>query len=199
MGAKEGFVHLMWVLLEPGDAALVPSPSYPIHIHGPLLAGAGVFHVPMAPDGDLVASLTTLASWRNRGRASIVLSFPHNPTTATVDLDVMEQSSSSRGSATWSSCTTSPTRTSRSTATAPLDPPGPRRDDVAVELYTLSEVVLDGGVARRVPRRQPTPRRRSDPPQVVAGLRHVPAHPDRGDRRADGCPDTPDAVAEVYR
>ena len=32
IGAKEGFSHLMWVLLEPGDSALVPSPSYPIHI-----------------------------------------------------------------------------------------------------------------------------------------------------------------------
>ena len=39
IGAKEGFSHLMWVLLEQGDAALVPSPSYPIHIFGPLFAG----------------------------------------------------------------------------------------------------------------------------------------------------------------
>ena len=39
IGAKEGFSHLMWVLLQPGDAALVPSPSYPIHIYGPLFAG----------------------------------------------------------------------------------------------------------------------------------------------------------------
>src|SRR6476619_6665482 len=35
IGAKEGFSHLMWVLLGPGDAALVPSPSYPIHSSGP--------------------------------------------------------------------------------------------------------------------------------------------------------------------
>jgi len=35
IGAKEGFSHLMWVLLQPGDAALVPSPSYPIHLWGP--------------------------------------------------------------------------------------------------------------------------------------------------------------------
>src|SRR6266568_7725657 len=30
IGAKEGFSHLMWVLVEPGDSALVPSPSYAI-------------------------------------------------------------------------------------------------------------------------------------------------------------------------
>src|SRR5919112_2256173 len=36
IGAKEGFSHLMWVLLEPGDSCLVPVPSYPIHKYGPL-------------------------------------------------------------------------------------------------------------------------------------------------------------------
>ena len=91
MGAKEGFVHLMWVLLQPGDAALVPSPSYPIHIHGPMLAGASVFQVPMGHDEDLFANLEE--AWeraRPRPRV-IVLSFPHNPTTATVELEFMER------------------------------------------------------------------------------------------------------------
>jgi alanine-synthesizing transaminase len=91
MGAKEGFVHLMWVLLEPGDGALVPSPSYPIHIHGPMLAGAGIHQVPMGPDQDLFANLEE--AWqlaRPRPRV-IVLSFPHNPTTTTVELDFMER------------------------------------------------------------------------------------------------------------
>ena len=46
IGAKEGFSHLMWVLVGPGDTALVPSPSYPIHICGPLFAGADVRQVP---------------------------------------------------------------------------------------------------------------------------------------------------------
>jgi len=39
IGAKEGFSHLMWVLLGPGDTALVPSPSYPIHVYAPLFTG----------------------------------------------------------------------------------------------------------------------------------------------------------------
>jgi alanine-synthesizing transaminase len=47
IGAKEGFSHLMWVLLQPGDAALVPSPSYPIHIWGPYFAGADARQVPV--------------------------------------------------------------------------------------------------------------------------------------------------------
>ena len=40
IGAKEGLAHLMWVLLQPGDAAVVPSPSYPIHLFAPVFAGA---------------------------------------------------------------------------------------------------------------------------------------------------------------
>ena len=42
IGAKEGLAHLMWVLLEGGDSAVVPSPSYPIHLVAPRLAGATV-------------------------------------------------------------------------------------------------------------------------------------------------------------
>ncbi|MBM3677912.1 MAG: aminotransferase class I/II-fold pyridoxal phosphate-dependent enzyme [Actinobacteria bacterium] len=91
MGAKEGFVHLMWVLLEPGDAALVPAPSYPIHIHGPILAGAGVFQVAMGPDEDLFGNLQQAWERAQPRPRVLVLSFPHNPTTATVDLAFMER------------------------------------------------------------------------------------------------------------
>ena len=83
IGAKEGLSHLMWVLLQPGDAAVVPSPSYPIHIYAPVLAGAEVSRIAMGPDEqDLFGSLveTWERSWP-RPRV-IILSFPHNPTTA---------------------------------------------------------------------------------------------------------------------
>ncbi len=89
IGAKEGFSHLMWVLLGPGDTALVPSPSYPIHIWGPILAGAGVHYVRMGPGENFFANLH--AAWEQawpRPRV-VVMSFPHNPTGTCVDLDFM--------------------------------------------------------------------------------------------------------------
>jgi alanine-synthesizing transaminase len=91
IGAKEGLCHLMWVLLQPGDSAAVPSPGYPIHIYAPVLAGAEVARVPMGPDEDLFGNLveTFERSWP-RPRV-IILSFPHNPTTATVDLEFMQR------------------------------------------------------------------------------------------------------------
>jgi alanine-synthesizing transaminase len=91
IGAKEGLSHLMWVLLQPGDAAIVPSPSYPIHIYAPILAGAEVRQVPMTTDGDFLGAIVESyeRSWP-RPRA-IILSFPHNPTTAVVDLGFMQR------------------------------------------------------------------------------------------------------------
>jgi alanine-synthesizing transaminase len=86
IGAKEGLSHLMWTLVGPGDTALVPTPSYPIHIYAPLFAGADVQQVRLGPDQDFFANL--IDSWEStwpRPRV-IVFSFPHNPTTECVDL-----------------------------------------------------------------------------------------------------------------
>src|SRR5947207_10011586 len=89
IGAKEGLSHLMWTLVQPGDVALVPSPSYPIHIYAPVLCGAEVRQVRLGPGQDFFANLQQAyeESWP-RPRV-IVISVPHNPTTACVDLDFM--------------------------------------------------------------------------------------------------------------
>jgi alanine-synthesizing transaminase len=96
IGAKEGFSHLMWVLLQPGDAALVPSPSYPIHIWGPYFAGADARQVRIGPlddrddDGversaDYLSNVMEAWEYGWPKPRVVVLSFPHNPTTATVE------------------------------------------------------------------------------------------------------------------
>jgi alanine-synthesizing transaminase len=111
IGAKEGLSHVMWVLVGPGDTALVPSPSYPIHIYAPLFAGADIRQVPLAGpaagsaarDGVAAGAVggspgdaffgALVETWEQtwpRPRV-IVLSFPHNPTTACVDDGFMER------------------------------------------------------------------------------------------------------------
>lgn len=99
IGAKEGLTHLMWVLLGPGDAAIVPTPSYPIHLAAPGFAGATVITVPIRdpgassnnPGDDFFAGL--VAAWERAAVKPrvIVVSFPHNPTSACVDLAFMER------------------------------------------------------------------------------------------------------------
>ena len=200
MGAKEGFVHLMWVLLEPGDAALVPSPSYPIHIHGPLLAGATVFHVPMSADGDLLTALETSWSQAQPRPRVIVLSFPHNPTTATVELEFMER--------VVAFAQEHEVLVVHDFAYADLafdgyQPPSilqvPGAREVAVELYTLSKSFSMAGwrVGFLVGNRH-----------VVAGLGRLKSWLDYGTFQPiqiaaitaiTEAPDTPTEVAEVYR
>lgn len=107
IGAKEGLSHLMWVLLGPGDTALVPSPSYPIHIYAPLFTGADVRQVRL--DGGTGESTDLSGDGADAGGEGffaglleaweqawpkprvVVLSFPHNPTTACVDLAWMQR------------------------------------------------------------------------------------------------------------
>ena len=91
IGAKEGFSHLMWTLLQPGDAALVPSPSYPIHIYGPLLAGADIREVPLGTGDEFFDNLREAWAYSWPKPRVIVMSFPHNPTTTCVDLDFMQK------------------------------------------------------------------------------------------------------------
>ncbi len=92
IGAKEGFSHLMWVLLQSGDSVLVPAPSYPIHLFAPLFAGANVREMPLTTSqDDFFDTLTDRFEYSWPRPRVIVLSFPHNPTTTCVDLDFMQR------------------------------------------------------------------------------------------------------------
>lgn len=94
IGAKEGFSHLMWVLLQPGDAALVPTPSYPIHIWGPYFAGADARQVPIGDGTDGAGYVDRVMEAWDLGWPKprvVVLSFPHNPTTTTIELHDLQR------------------------------------------------------------------------------------------------------------
>ena len=91
IGAKEGLSHLMWALVQPGDVALVPEPSYPIHIYAPVLAGAEVNRVPLSLDDDFFARLQASFEETWPRPRVILTSFPHNPTTACVDLSFFQK------------------------------------------------------------------------------------------------------------
>src|SRR5688500_11930468 len=91
IGAKEGFSHLMWVLLQPGDAAFVPSPSYPIHIWGPYFAGADTRQVPVGDGEDYISNVMEAWDLGWPKPRVVVLSFPHNPTTACVELEDLQR------------------------------------------------------------------------------------------------------------
>ncbi len=92
IGAKEGLSHLLWTLLQPGDVALVPEPSYPIHIYAPVLAGAEVRRIPLLEGSEAWFEHMEQAFLDSWPRPRVILtSFPHNPTTVSVDLGFWER------------------------------------------------------------------------------------------------------------
>ncbi len=90
IGAKEGLAHLMWVLLEGGDSAVVPSPAYPIHLVAPRLAGATVIHARIE-GGEMLPGIEEAVRAAQPAPRVVIVSFPHNPTTAIATSELMQR------------------------------------------------------------------------------------------------------------
>jgi len=91
IGSKEGLGHLALAVLGPGDVVLCPSPTYPIHQYSVIIAGGDLRTVPMLPGQNFFASLLEAARQVRPRPKLLILNFPHNPTTAVVDLDFFQK------------------------------------------------------------------------------------------------------------
>src|ERR1700678_1893644 len=86
IGSKEGIAHLCLATLEQGDVVLVPNPSYPIHIYGPVIAGAHVVSVPVHDQEKFLAQLEELIPRMTPRPKALIAHFPSNPTAECVEL-----------------------------------------------------------------------------------------------------------------
>lgn len=91
MGSKEGLAHLALVTLDAGDVVLVPSPCYPIHLYGNIIAGARVQQIPMPNEKDFFENLIRSIKDSVPRPKMLVLNFPCNPTTQCVDLNFFKR------------------------------------------------------------------------------------------------------------
>jgi len=87
IGVKEGMSHLVLVTIRPGDVVFTPTPTYPIHPYSAIIAGGDVRGIPTGPDSDFFENLmhATRQTWPRP--KLLIISYPHNPTTAVVDLE----------------------------------------------------------------------------------------------------------------
>jgi alanine-synthesizing transaminase len=86
IGSKEGIAHLCLAILDSRDTVLVPNPSYPIHIYGPVIAGAHVISVPVHDREQFLAQLEELIPRMVPRPKALIVNFPSNPTTECVEL-----------------------------------------------------------------------------------------------------------------
>ncbi|HVS25938.1 MAG TPA: alanine transaminase [Burkholderiales bacterium] len=91
IGSKEGISHLALATLDGGDIVLVPNPSYPVHIYGPVIAGADIRHVRITPGVDFFADLEKALKDSYPKPKLLIINFPSNPTTQCVELLFFEK------------------------------------------------------------------------------------------------------------
>lgn len=91
IGAKEGISHLVLATISPGEVVFAPNPTYPIHPYSVIIAGGDLRSIPIAPDRDFMEDLTTAMKQTWPSPKMLIISFPHNPTTAVVDLSFFEE------------------------------------------------------------------------------------------------------------
>ena len=92
IGSKEGLAHLALATLNQGDSVIVPSPAYPIHPYGAVIAGAEVIYITVENDND--SFFNSLDDSINNSWPTpkmIIANFPSNPTTRCVDIDFLKE------------------------------------------------------------------------------------------------------------
>jgi LL-diaminopimelate aminotransferase len=91
LGSKEGLTHLAIAYVNPGDLVLVPSPSYPAHFRGPLIAGGDIHPLILKPEQDWLIDLAAIPDAVAERAKILYFNYPSNPTAATASREFFEE------------------------------------------------------------------------------------------------------------
>jgi alanine-synthesizing transaminase len=91
IGSKEGLATLALAMVGPGDVVLTPTPTYPIHTYSVIIAGGEVRGIELRPDSDFFDDMLRVYRQTLPRPKILVINFPHNPTTAVVDLEFFKK------------------------------------------------------------------------------------------------------------
>lgn len=91
IGSQEGTAHLPLAVLNPGDVALLLDPGYPSHAGGVYLAGGEIYGMPLLAENQFLPVLADIPPTVLSRAKLMVLSYPHNPTTAIASLGFFEE------------------------------------------------------------------------------------------------------------
>ena len=91
IGSKEGLGHLALAYVNPGDIILVPSPSYPAHFRGPLIAGGEIYHINLTAEKNWLIDFSSIPEAVAQKAKILYFNYPNNPTTATAPREFFEE------------------------------------------------------------------------------------------------------------
>ena len=91
LGSKEGLTHLALAYVNPGDLVLVPSPAYPAHFRGPLIAGATIHSLILKPENGWLIDVAAIPEAIARQAKILYFNYPSNPTAATAPREFFEE------------------------------------------------------------------------------------------------------------
>lgn len=87
IGSKEGFSHMCLALMGPGDTAIVPAPSFPIHVYAVMLAAGNVIALDVQEPDKFLENIAYTCEHLFPRPKLVIVNFPHNPTTTTIEQD----------------------------------------------------------------------------------------------------------------
>jgi len=90
LGSKEGLAHLAIAYINPGDLVLVPSPAYPAHFRGPLIAGGKIHSLILKPENNWLIDLAAIPDAVAQQAKILYFNYPSNPTAATAPREFFE-------------------------------------------------------------------------------------------------------------
>lgn len=91
LGSKEGLAHLAIAYVNPGDLVLVPSPAYPAHFRGPLIAGGKIHSLVLKPENNWLIDLAAIPDAVAQQAKILYFNYPSNPTAATAPREFFEE------------------------------------------------------------------------------------------------------------
>jgi LL-diaminopimelate aminotransferase len=91
LGSKEGLTHFALAYINPGDLVLVPSPAYPPHFRGPLIAGARIHSLVLKPEQDWLIDVSAIPEQVAQEAKILYFNYPSNPTAATAPREFFEE------------------------------------------------------------------------------------------------------------
>jgi LL-diaminopimelate aminotransferase len=91
IGSKEGLTHLALAYINPGDLVLVPSPAYPAHFRGPMIAEAEIYELTLTPENNWLIDLDSIPEAIAQRAKVMYFNYPSNPTAATAPREFFEK------------------------------------------------------------------------------------------------------------